>query len=166
MSTTQATPPMHDPSPQELPAHTMPSFQLKSTLVSLMAITSIALFYAAHLWGMIENGAIAAASEPLPPGFGGLVLTTLILIILVEALLQAVLAFGAGAVPRSTAHDRERATWAQRNGYGVLLAAVFAAFSSLFWNPSLFVMGNLLLLGVVLSEITKRLSIVVYRRRR
>ncbi len=55
---------------------------------------------------------------------------TLIFVIVVEAVLQAVLAIGAGQVPASTAHDRQIGARASRNAYVVLMLGVLATFAA------------------------------------
>lgn len=162
MNSTSTIPTASDKPEHHLSARVDVSFHQKSTILSLVIIGTIALYYFARVWEMVRAGALGEAGAALPPEFSGLVLTTVIGIIIVEAVLQAVLAFGAGAVPDVTPRDAAAAAKAQRNAYGVLVAGVLFAFSSLFWNPSPFVMGNLLLLGFVLAELARRGSQLFY----
>lgn len=164
MNSSPTTPTASDQPAQKASTGAAVSFQQKSNLVTLVVVATIALAFFARVRGMAQAGATEAGAA-LPAGYGGLVLTTVILIAIVEAVLQAVLALGAGAVPAETARDREASRRAQRNGYGVLVAGVFLTFSSLFWNPSLFVMGNLLLLSFVLAELTRLASQIFFYQR-
>ena len=140
------------------------SFQQKSTGVSLVIVLSIAIYYFMNVVGMIQTGAALQANTALPTGYWQLVIATLVLIIVVEAALQAVLAIGAGRVPAPAQHDHSVALKANRNAYMVLAVGVFMTFGSLFFTPTSFVMGNLLLFVFVLAEITRFASQLIYYR--
>lgn len=91
----------------------------------------------------------------MPAGFPLLAVATLVLVIAVEAVLQAVLAIGAGAVPAPTQQDREMVRTAKGVAYGVLAVGVLVTFASLFLGATPFVMANLALFAFVLAEIAK-----------
>lgn len=164
MNSVPTTPTAKTPPDHKGATSVMPSFHQKSTIVSLVVIASISLYFFAQVLEVVRSGALPETGAMVPPGYSGFVFTTIALTILVEIVLQAVLAFGADSVPAATSRDRDASRRAQRNGYGVLVAGVFLTFSSLFWNPSPFVMGNLLLLGFVLAELIRLASQLFYSR--
>ena len=135
------------------------AFRQKSVVVSLVVIGATALYYFARA---IELGRSDAA---LPGDALPLVIGTVIFIIVVEAVLQAVLAFGAGRVPAATARDRLVSALAARNAYFVLVAGTLAAFAGFLLGQAPFLVGNVLLLGFILAEMTRLASqLVLYRR--
>ena len=69
------------------------SFHQKSAGLSLVIISSAALYFVARAWPMRSA---ALSSNTLPVGYGGLVLTTLLLIIVGQIVLQARLLKGDG----------------------------------------------------------------------
>lgn len=140
------------------------SFQQKSTGVSLVIVLSIAIYYFMNVVGMIQTGAALQANTALPTGYWQLAIATLVLLIVVEAALQAVLAIGAGRVPAPAQRDHSVALKANRNAYTVLAVGVFMTFGSLFFTPTSFVMGNILLFVFVLAEITRFASQLIYYR--
>ena len=83
------------------------SFQQKSTGLSLVITSSATLYFIARAWPM---RATAVASDAIPAGYGGLVITTVILIIVAQIVLQTVLAIGQGNVePTGTPTSQPRA---------------------------------------------------------
>lgn len=146
------------PSASTQPLHTDGSFHAKSAGVSLVVVMTIGIYYFVRLLQL------DAAGPALPTGFLGLVTTTIILLIVVEAVLQIVLAIGAGQLSAANERDRGIGLRATRNAYAVLIVGVFMTFGAMFLNPSPFVMGNILLLAFVLAEITKFTSqLIGYR---
>jgi len=142
------------------------SFQQKSIGVSLVIVVSIAIYYFMKVVDLIQSDGALQTNTALPTGFWQLAITTLVLLIVVEATLQAVLAIGAGRVPNPAQRDHDVALKATRNGYTVLAVGVFMTFGSLFFTPTAFIMGNILLLVFVLAEITRFASQLIYYRQK
>jgi len=142
------------------------SFQQKSIGVSLVIVVSITIYYFLKVVGLVQTDAVLQANTALPTGYWQIAITTLVLIIVVEATLQAVLAIGAGRVPAPTQRDHNVALKANRNAYTVLAVGVVITFGSLFFTPTAFVMGNILLLVFVLAEITRFASQLIYYRKK
>ena len=140
------------------------SFYPKSAGISLVVIAAIALYYLVKLFALLQPASLLRLDLPMPEGYWPLALTTLALIIATEAILQTVLAIGAGNVPAQTEQEQTASLKANRNAYALLVAGVFATFATLFFNPSPFVMGNLLLMVFVLAELTKYASQLFYQR--
>jgi hypothetical protein len=135
------------------------SFHAKSAGVSLVVVMTIGIFYFGRLLQLDASGA------SLPEGFLSLVLTTILLLIVVESVLQIVLVIGVGRVSAVTQRDRSIGLQATRNVYAVMSVGVVITFGMLFFNPSLFIMGNILLLTFMLAEITKSVAqIIGYRQ--
>ncbi len=133
------------------------SFQQKSTGVSLVIVTVVAINYFVRAYELAQSGAA------IPVGAGSLALTTIIFISIVAAVLQTVLVIGAGGVdnepvPNVVTHK------ANRNGYVVLVVGVLITFSTLFSNVTLYMMANVALLSFVIAEIVRLASQLVYWR--
>ncbi len=133
------------------------SFQQKSTGVSLVIVTVVAINYFVIAYELAQSGAA------IPVGAGSLALTTIIFISIVAAVLQTVLVIGAGGVdnepvPNVVTHK------ANRNGYVVLVVGVLITFSTLFSNVTLYMMANVALLSFVIAEIVRLASQLVYWR--
>lgn len=139
------------------------TFQQKSTALSLIIVGSATAYYFANMWPMRP---IALATDTIPAGYGSLVLTTVGLIIVAQIIMQAVLAFGAGAAPAATAHERLAALKARRNASGVMAFGILAAVGSIF-IPELtsFCTASLAFLGLILGENVKYVSQLFYARR-
>lgn len=139
------------------------SFQQKSAGLSLVITSSAALYFIARVWPMRPA---AVASDAIPAGYGGVVLTTLILIIVAQIVLQAVLAIGQGNVDSASTVEQAAALKARRNAYFVLTAAVLAAAGSVFVGAlTPFDMANVIVVGLALAEIVKSASQLFYARR-
>lgn len=136
------------------------SFHQKSARVSLIVLIAVALFYGANLVTLLPSTAPSiAAATPLA-------VTTLILIIVVEAVLHAVLAIGAGNIAAPSERDRVAALQASRNAYLLLVAGMLVTVVSAFWGATTFVMTHLALLFLVLAEVSKFASQLMYYRQR
>jgi hypothetical protein len=137
------------------------TFQQKSDALSLVITASAALYFTARIWPMQS----AAQSESLPDGYGGLLLTTLALIVVAQVVLQIVLVFGASSAESPTAAERTAALRARRNAYFVLAAGMIAAVGSIFLGaPAPFWTASIAILALVLAEITKFASQLYYTR--
>lgn len=135
------------------------SFRQKSAGVSLFTIFLIGMYYAANLISLLPS------SQPVPDGALSVVITTVVLIVVVESALQIVLFIGAGKIEHRTERDREIETQASWNAYIVLSAGVFATLASMFASFTPFEMGSTLLLAFLLAEIVKFSSQLTYYRR-
>ncbi len=68
------------------------TFQQKSNILTLIITSVVLLFYIAR---MVPLRPAMVQDPTMPAGFGGLVVTTVVVFIVIEAVMQAVLAFGA-----------------------------------------------------------------------
>lgn len=139
------------------------SFQQKSTGLSLVITSSAAAYFMARAW--VIRPAVQA-SDTTPVGYGTLVITTLILLIVAQVVLQTVLAVGAGSAEPATAVEQMAALKARRNAYFVLTAAVLAAAGSVFvevFTP--FDTVNVIVVGLALAEIVQAASQLFYAQR-
>lgn len=138
------------------------SFQQKSAALSLIIIGSTTAYFFANMWPMRP---IALATGTIPAGYGSLVLTTIGLIIVTQIIMQAVLAFGAGAAPAATSHEKLAALKAKRNANGVMVLGILAAVGSIFL-PELtsFCTANLAFWGLLFAENVKYASQLYYAR--
>ena len=108
----------------------------------------------------------AVASDALPAGYGGVVITTLILIVVAQIVLQAVLAIGQGNVESVGAAEQAAAHQARRNAYFVLAVAAVAAVGSTFVQAlTIFDTANVVIVGLALAEIVQSVSQLFYTRR-
>ncbi|MCB0009329.1 MAG: hypothetical protein KDE04_22850 [Anaerolineales bacterium] len=138
------------------------SFQQKSTGLSLLITSSLAAYYVARMWPMRP---IALANDIIPEGYGGLLLSTVGLVIVAQIVLQSVLVFGAGGAPAATPLEKMAASRAARIGYGVLAAAVFAAVGTVFLDElTPFCTANIAIMGFFLAEISKGSAQLIYAR--
>ena len=128
-------------------------FRQKSSGVSLVILSSIGSYYAVKAFDLWQ--AHGESVSEVPGGFLLLAATTLVLVIVVEAVLQTVLAIGAEEVPAPTQQDRDVVRSAKGVAYGVLAVGVLVTFASLFLGATPFVMANLALFVFVLAEIAK-----------
>lgn len=139
------------------------SFHQKSAGLSLVIISSAALYFVARAWPMRPA---ALSSDTLPVGYGGLVLTTLLLIIVGQIVLQTVLAIGQGSVASAHAVEKAAGLKAKRNGYFVLAAGILAVIGSAFVETlTLFDSTSLAILSLVLAEIVQQASLLFYGQR-
>ena len=139
------------------------SFQQKSTGLSLVITSSATLYFITRAWSM---RATAVASDAIPAGYGGLVITTVVLIIVAQIVLQTVLAIGQGNVESASVTDQSSARKASRNGYFVLTAGILAAIGSIFVEGlTIFDTVTIAILGLALAEIVQAASQLIYARR-
>ncbi|GJM42782.1 MAG: hypothetical protein DHS20C20_30640 [Ardenticatenaceae bacterium] len=139
------------------------SFQQKSTGLSLVITSSATLYFIARAWPM---RATAVATDAIPAGYGGLVITTVILIIVAQIVLQTVLTIGQGNMESANVTDQSATRKASRNGYFVLTAAILAAIGSVFVEAlTIFDTVTIAILGLALAEIVQAASRLIYARR-
>ena len=139
------------------------SFQQKSAGVSLVITSSVALYFIARVWPMRPA---VVASDTLPAGYGGVVITTLILIVVAQIVLQAVLAIGQGDVESVGATEQAAAHKVRRNAYFVLAVGAVAAVGSTFVQTlTIFDTANVVIVGLALAEIVQSASQLFYTRR-
>ena len=134
-------------------------FRAKSAGISLIAILIIGMYYFASV------AALLPGDENIPDGATGLIISTVILIAVVEAVLQIVLFIGAGRIEERTERDNTIAAGAARNAYLVMTVGVFATVAGILAGFTTFEMSSLLLLGFLLAEIVKFASQLVYYQR-
>ena len=133
--------------------------RVKSAGVSLVTILMIGMYYVANLISLLPS------DEIVPDGALNLVITSLVLIIVVEAALQIVLFIGAGRIENRTDRGEAISSRASRNANAILILGVFATFGSMFIGFTPFEMGSILLLAFLLAEIVKFASQIVYYQR-
>ncbi|MEZ4593596.1 MAG: hypothetical protein R3D55_20995 [Chloroflexota bacterium] len=139
------------------------SFQQKSSGLSLVITSSAALYFIARVWPMRPA---AVASDAIPAGYGGVVFTTLLLIVVAQIVLQAVLAIGHGDVEAASVAEQAAGHKARRNAYFALTVAALAAVGSTFFQAlTLFDTANVVVLGLALAEIVQSVSRLIYARR-
>ena len=134
-------------------------FRIKSAGISLFTILLIGSYYVANMLNLLPS------DLPVPDGALSLTITTVILIVIVEVVLQIVLFIGAGQVEDHTERDNSVAARAARNAYYVMTVGTIATFGSMFAGFSQFEMANVLLLAFLIAEIVKYLSQLFYHRR-
>ncbi len=138
-----------------------PTFQEKSAGVSLLVIGSAAAYYFVRVLPMRS---IALAGTDIPEGYGGLLLTTLGMIVVMQIVLQVILAVGSGTTSGST-FQKQAALKAKRNAYFVLTGGILAVLGLLFVNYPAFCMANFAMFALLLAEITGYASLLFYYRR-
>lgn len=139
------------------------SFRQKSEGLSLVITGSAALYFIARVWPMRPA---AVASDALPAGYGGVVFTTLLLIVVAQIVLQAVLAIGQGIVAPASAAEQAAALKARRNAYFVLTTGGVAAVGTVFAEAlTIFDTANVVILGLALAAIVQSASQLFYARR-
>ncbi|MCB0015151.1 MAG: hypothetical protein KDE34_24715 [Anaerolineales bacterium] len=139
------------------------SFQQKSTGLSLVITGSALLYFLANAWPMRPA---AVTRDAIPAGYGGLVMTTLILVVAAQIVLQTVLAIGQGNVAPANVVEQAAALKAIRNAYFVLTATVLAAVGSVFVAAlTPFDTANVIVVGLALAEIVQSVSQLLYTRR-
>lgn len=143
------------------------SFRQKSAGISLFLIGSSAIYYGVKVAQMMQTTELLGRAEtpqPMPTGFIPLVISIVVTLVIVEIVLQAVLAIWEGRVAKATAQDKAVALKATRNSYYLLVAGVMAVIASFFLGMSQFFTVNLLLSSFVLAEIIGFVSQLVYYR--
>lgn len=139
------------------------SFHQKSAGLSLVIISSAALYFVARAWPMRPA---ALSSNTLPVGYGGLVLTTLLLIIVGQIVLQSVLAIGQWSISAARVGEKMAGLKARRHGYFVLAAGILAVIGSAFVEAlTLFDTTSLAILSLILAVIVQQASLLFYTRR-
>lgn len=139
------------------------SFQQKSTGLSLVITGGATLYFIARAWPMRST---AVAGDAIPAGYGGLVITTVLLIIVAQIVLQTVLVIGQGDMEPTGTADETAARRALQNGYFVLTTGILAVIGSVFVEAlTLFDTVNVAILGLALAEIVHSASQLIYARR-
>ncbi|MCB9111656.1 MAG: hypothetical protein H6634_10450 [Anaerolineales bacterium] len=139
------------------------SFHQKGTTLSLMITVGATVYYFVSMWSMQP---VAVANNIIPPGYGELVLNTVKLFILSQAMQYILLAVSSGSAVAATDHEKMAAIKAARNAYSVLTLGLLAAIASFFWGELVpFYTIDLSIMGFALSEIVKFASQLFYARR-
>ena len=156
---TTATPSSHTPGQM--------AFRQKSIGISLFVVGSSAIYYGIRVAEMMQTTPLigrAATASPLPTGFVPLVISVVVALVIVEIVLQSVLAIGQGQLATATTRDKEVTLKATRNSYYLLITGVIAVVASSLLGMHQFFTVNLLLGAFVLAEIVKLISQLVYYR--
>lgn len=137
------------------------SFRAKSAAVSLVLTLVFAAYYAANAVGLGSGD----PAGPVPAGAGTLAIVTLILFVVLQIVLQTVLAIGAGRVEAFADADRHAAAQGRRAAYPVLLVGALATFGAAFVGAGPFCLANLALAGFVAGEVVRMAAeLLAYRR--
>lgn len=139
------------------------SFHQKSTGLSLVITTSTTAYYIANMWPMRP---IALATDTIPAGFGSLLLSSVLTIIIAQIVLQIVLTIGSGSAPEATAHERRAEQKAQSHAFYVLVVGVLAAVGTIFFDElTVFYTANIAIVSLFFAEIVKLSLQLVYSRK-
>ncbi len=101
----------------------------------------------------------------MPVGFATLVVGIVLFIVVMEIVLQAVLAIGAGGADAPSDTEKAATLKAHRPAYVVLLIGTMIALASLFLSATLFAVGAPLLLTLPAAEIVKAAGQLLYSRK-
>lgn len=134
-------------------------FRVKSAGVSLFVILAIGIYFVTRVFALLPS------DQAVPDGALGLMITTTILIIIVESVLQIVLFIGAGKIEDRSEMDDKIAALSTRNAYYLLVFGVFASVGSMFLGLSAFEIISVLLIAFLLAEAVSFTSQVIYYRR-
>jgi hypothetical protein len=134
-------------------------FRAKSAGVSLFAILIIGTYYIANLLSLLSS------DNPVTGDSLNLILTTIVLIIIVEIVLQTVLFIGAGRIEARSERDKIAAAYSSSNAYVVLTMGAFVTVAVMFADFTPLKMGNVLVVAFLMAEIVKFASRIVYYRR-
>ena len=146
-----------------------PSFQEKSVWGSFLALAGFSVYYFASVFGMYRSEAGVDTDR-----VGDLGISLLVGLIVIEIVYHAVIAGSSGSA-ESDERDHWIETRASRNAYIALGIGTFALVVHLLvgeaWGSppypeavAPFGMANLLLLALVLAELVKYISQIVYYR--
>ncbi len=135
------------------------SFRAKSAGVSLVVIFMVGVYYLVNMLGLLPS------DEAPPDGALRLILTSAVLVTVIEIVLQIVLVIGAGKVETASEEEALISMQASRNAHLVLRAGVVIAFLILFAKATLFMIASTLLLAFFLAEIVRFGSQVFYYQR-
>ena len=134
------------------------TFHQKSAGVSLVILGSIGAYTAARFVNMAETQSLSQSANRLPEGFLSFALIVFSLIILLEIVLQIVLVIGAGGVPDKNSLDQKVNWMSNQTAYWVLIGGALVTFGSVFFQATPFLMANIALFSLLLSEIVKYAS--------
>lgn len=145
------------------------SFQEKSVWGSLAAVAACSLYYFANVFAMYSDGGTVD-----PGRAGALGISLLVALIVIEIVYHAVLAATSDST-ESDERDRWIETRASRNAYFAIGVGVFVLVVHLLAGAMLesaryeelvapFAVANFLLLAMVLAELVKYVSQIVYYR--
>ena len=138
------------------------TFHQKSTALSLIITTSTTAWYIANMWPMRPS---ALAADTIPAGFGSLLLSSVLVIIVAQIVLQIVLTIGSGSAPEATAHERHAEQKAQSHASYVLTIGVLAAVGTIFFEElTVFCTANIAILSLAFAQITKLALQIIYSR--
>lgn len=139
------------------------SFQQKSAGVSLFIVASIAAYYISQAWSMLAS---TTDQVSIPDGYYGLVITTFMLIILAQVILQVVLVIGVGSATKPSTHEQTAILKARRNAYYILAIGIMVIVAVFFFGYSTIYIVNLAIIALLLAEVTMFASQLLYARQR
>ena len=135
------------------------SFRIKSAAVSLFVILSIGVYFVAKVISLLPS------DQAVPSGALGLLISTSVLVIIVESALQIVLFIGAGKIEDRTKRDERIAALSTRNAYYLLVVGIFASVGSMLLGYSAFEITSIMLIAFLLAETVSYASQLIYYQR-
>ena len=146
----------------EQPGANRASFYQKSAGVSLVLLLATSVYTALRLAEMASEQATLPAGAALPAGFGTLVAGIVLFIVVMEIVLQALLAIRSGGVDAPSDCERAATLRAQRPAYLVLFTGTLFALASLFLSTTLFAVAAPLLMALLAAETVKAAGQLYY----
>lgn len=134
-------------------------FRAKSAGVSMIVIFMVVVYY------IINALALLPSDKALPDGALSLIITSAVLVTILEIVLQIVLVIGAGKVEEYSERDALVNAKASQNAYHILRLGVVIAFLSLFGKATLFTLMSIIIVAFFLSEIVRFGSQIFYYQR-
>ncbi len=146
----------------EQPGARRASFYQKSAGVSLVLLLATSIYTALRLVAMAGEPATLQAGAALPTGFGTLVAGIVLFIVVMEIVLQALLAIGSGGADTRSDHENAATLRAHRPAYLVLFTGMLIALASLFLSTTFFAVGAPLLMALLAAETVKAAGQLYY----
>lgn len=134
-------------------------FRAKSAIVSVIVIFTVGSYYIVNALELLSS------DKAMPDGALSLIITSAVLVTLLEIVLQIVLVIGAGKVEAHAERDTLVNAKASRNAHLMLRAGVVIAVISLFGKATLFTLVSIILVAFFVSEIVRFGSQIFYYQR-
>lgn len=137
------------------------SFREKGIIISLVVTLTIYGYYFGSIFMQLWNKEINQAEAMT------FFISTVILIIIAEAVLHSVLALGAGKEQEDPQDERDQliSFRATRNAHIVLSVGVFLSFAHLLYGDNSLLIAHFLLFFFIISEVVKYISQIFYYQR-
>jgi hypothetical protein len=137
------------------------AFREKTAWISLVSFVAV---YGAYFWSVVQT---AAAGRERDFGFSSQLISTVILLIIIQIVLNAIAAVRDPKDAQAPMDERERLfdLKATDIGYTVLASGVVIAFLLVGFGFTPFVMGNGLFFVLVFAEIVRTTAKIAYYRR-